>query len=186
MTKLNISSHEMDDTTRHNMANMGNHHNPKLDDFLIFRSLEIFLHWNGFINLLQVPMFRVEDLSLQQNVTVLDEIFRSVGKDAPSHDKVRDILQAQDQQRHQQHQRQLQQQRQSELERQQQQQQQQHRGLLTQQRPRKRIRKGARIHRHALSWTEICRASPDLATSFLEMSQSFGYYADKEVATLCE
>ena len=174
MNKLNISAEELDQsqTSMMNMANMGNHHNTKLDDFLIYRSLEIYLFWNSFINYLKVPLFRVEDLSTDKNVTVLDEIFRSVGRDPPRHEKVMDIFQAQENQRQQQHQ--------------QHQRQRQRRQLLTQQHTRKRIRKGSRIHRPTLTWKEVCRATPENALAFLEMSQSFGYYLDMDVASLCD
>ena len=166
MTQLNISTAELDQsqTSMMNMANMGNHHNTKLDDFLIYRSLEIYLYWNSFINYLKVPLFRVEDLSVDQNMTVLDEIFRSVGRDPPSHSKVLDILKAQESQRQQQHRRQL----------------------LTQQHVRKRIRRGSRIHRPTLTWKEICRATPQNAEAFLRMSQSFGYYGDMDVSSVCD
>ena len=207
MDQFNITSQELpsDDSSNSfhiNMANMGNHHNPKLDDFLIYRALEIYLYWNSYINYLRVPIFRVEDLSLDHNVTVLDEIFRSIGRNPPSHEKVLDILKAQRQQ-HRHHRRAL-----RRLQQQQQQQQEEEemqlkqpqlteqlpsaskdrRQLVKQQLPRKRIRKGSRIHRPSLSWEEICRAgkNTDMAQSFLIMSQSFGYYQDMDVTTLCD
>jgi hypothetical protein len=57
--------------------------NNKLDKFLIYRGMEIYLHWHGFINYLNIPIFRPEDLTVQKNVTVLEEIFKSVGMTPP-------------------------------------------------------------------------------------------------------
>ena len=173
MTNMNISQAELEDVLEH--RTMSTTRSPKLDDFLIFRSLEIYLYWHGFINYLNVPIFRLEDLAVDKNVTVLDEIFRSIGRAPPPHDKVMSILNAQEAQRNQLHR----ERRQRELRRQ------------LQQTPEglhkrgKRIRKGARIHRPTLTWEEICRASPKKAKSLLKMSHSFGYYLDMDVESVC-
>jgi hypothetical protein len=166
MARFNISDHELEGVMEHRTIAMNR--NPKLSRFLIHRGLEIYLYWNGFINYLNVPVFKLEDLAADKNVTILDEMFRSVGYDPPNHAKILQVLDAQEVKRHEHHRRRL-----AEL---------RHyqgntRGY--------RIRKGSRIHRDTLTWKEICAVSLTKAHALLKMSHSFGYYTDVPEEGLC-
>jgi hypothetical protein len=139
----------------------------KIHKFLTYRGMEIWLHWHGFINYLNVPIFRLEDLSLKKNVTVLDEIFHSVGIKPPRHSEVLRFLDAQEnQQSHHRHRR------------------------LTLGRDRTKIKialhKNEREHRDLLKWSELCRVNKANTLAMLKMSQSFGYYMELNQDTLCD
>ncbi|CAB9506465.1 expressed unknown protein [Seminavis robusta] len=170
MAQFNITKEELEGVMQHRTIAMNR--NPKLSHFLIFRGLEIYLYWQGFINYLNVPIFRLEDLAVDKNVTILDEIFRSVGRDPPSHQRVIQVLEAQQIKRHE-HQRRRELRRQLQL------------GAYKGNARGDRIRKGSRIHRATLTWEELCEVSEKKALSMLKMSQSFGYYLDVDRATLC-
>mmetsp|Transcript_8166 Transcript_8166/g.10666 ORF Transcript_8166/g.10666 Transcript_8166/m.10666 type:complete len:126 (+) Transcript_8166:473-850(+) len=64
----------------------------KDERLMIHRGLEFYLQWHAFILLLKVPIYRLEDLVVAQNMTVLDEIFLSMGKEPPSHDKAKMLI----------------------------------------------------------------------------------------------
>jgi len=189
MRRFGISEDELEDVLHHRMMNKNR--NPKLEQFLIYRGLEIYLYWHGFINELNVPVFRLEDVTVDKNVTILDNVFRSIGREGPSHEKVFAMLEAQEEhldphvllqpkqatpQSQSQNQTQLPQNRRrlsfgaNDLQ------------LTTR---GSRIRKGSRLHRETLSWQEICRVSRHKARSLLRMSQSFGYYMDIYRESLC-
>ena len=175
MAKFNISTAELEDVLEH--RTITEDRNVKLDNFLIWRGLEIYLYWNGFINHLNVPIFRIEDLAIDKNLTVLDEIFQSVGRDPPNPNVVMDILNAQEaaHNRRRRLRRQIRQHRQH-----------RRRHLQTAYTRTKRIRKGSRIHRPQLTWNELCRVSESKAKSFLKMAHSFGYYLDTSLDAICE
>ena len=155
----------------------------KIHNFLVYRGMEIYLHWHGFINYLDVPIFRLEDLSEKKNVTVLDEVFYSVGMKPPRQEDVMAYLDAQQQKKKDQQNR-------------------RRRRLLAagaggdeETRRRKRykdwkthnmqLHKNERDHRDTLDWTEVCRVDQQKAKEMLKMSQSFGYYKDLKEKTLC-
>jgi len=200
MERFNITQQEMEQLLQNQFLRMvqptaaQDHNNSKFDHFRIYRALEIYMHWHGFINQLNVPLFRLEDLyatvntnantTKMTNVTILDEIFRSIGLVPPPHEKVVDLLTAPQNQLHQRRHRKL-------LLQQQHQQQQLVLGRKLEKvtplpKRGKRIRKGARIHRSTLTWEEVCRTSVPMAKSLLKMSQSFGYYKELKVRTLCD
>lgn len=171
LQKFDISPTELEDVLAHRSMETENR-NVKLDNFLIWRGLEIYLYWHGFINHLNVPIFRIEDLAIKKNLTVLDEIFKSVDLPPPNHDKVKAILNAQEAAHHKRRLRQT-----------------LHQGSRRLQNAyarTKRIRKGSRIHRSQLTWDELCRVSEVKAKAFLKMSHSFGYYLDISLDSLCE
>ena len=159
-------------------------YNEKIDKFLIYRSMEIYLHWHGFINYLNVPIFRLEDLSVQKNITVLDEVFHSVGMTPPRHVLVQAFLDAQPKEQNDWNWRRRlleanqqgpppQQNRRLKLGRD------QNGGVKMQ------LHKNERDHRAALKWSEICWVNKRKARELLKMSQSFGYYPNLDPETLC-
>ena len=135
----------------------------KIDAFLIYRGMEIWLHWQGFINYLNVPIFRLEDLSVKKNVTVLDEVFHSVGINPPPHDEVLKYLNGQDDQ-----------QRQRRME-----------SSRGRHETKSALFRNERQHREKLSWVELCHVHQEKARAMLEMSQSFGYYMGLNKDNLC-
>jgi hypothetical protein len=158
-TLFGISSKEWE--SRRNMTE-----SEKIHKFLTHRGMEIWLHWHGFINYLNVPIFRLEDLSLKKNVTVLDEIFHSVGIEPPRHDEVLRFLNGQEDKQNRQRQRRL---------------------RLDRDRTKlkTRLHKNEREHREILTWGELCRVNKANALAMLQMSQSFGYYLELNQGTLC-
>lgn len=160
-TLFDIGSEEWE--SRRNMTE-----SEKIHNFLTYRGMEIWLNWHGFINFLNAPIFRLEDLSLKKNVTVLDEIFRSVGIAPPRHAEVLRFLNAQEEQQNHQRQRQR---------------------RLSLGRDRTKIKtvlhKNERQHREILTWGELCRVNRANTLSMLQMSQSFGYYLELNQDTLC-
>ena len=56
----------------------------------IYRALEFYLQWHTFIDSLQVPIFRLEDLV--EDISVVDKIFASVGRAAPNHNVTQHFL----------------------------------------------------------------------------------------------
>ena len=186
--KLSISDEEWDQRSNHNPT-ISNEtvmeavpESEKIHKFLIYRGMEIYLHWHGFINYLNVPIFRLEDLSEKKNVTVLDEVFYSVGMKPPRHEDVLAYLNVQEQKKKDR----------------------QHRRRLvgvgadgekeTGKRKRYRdfkihsmqLHKNERDHRDTLGWIELCHVDPQKAREMLKMSQSFGYYKDLKENTLCQ
>ena len=171
MTRFNISYQDLEGVMQHRTVAMN--HNPSLSRFLIFRGLEIYLYWNGFINYLNVPIFRLEDLADDKNVTILDEMFRSVGYNPPNHHKVLQVLDAQEGKRKEHHkQRRHLAKRKLQI------------GSAENARGHP-IRKGSRIHRGTLTWQEICEVSLIKARALLRMSHSFGYYTNLPEDGLC-
>lgn len=170
MTRFNISDQDLEGVMQHRTIAMNR--NIKLSQFLIYRGLEIYLYWHGFINYLNVPVFRLEDLAADKNLTILDEMFRSVGYGPPNHAKVLQVLDAQEAKRNAQHRRRLAELRQLQS------------GYQGNTRGH-RIRKGSRIHRDTLTWKEICAVSLTKAHALLKMSHSFGYYTDVGEEGLC-
>ncbi|CAB9505786.1 expressed unknown protein [Seminavis robusta] len=141
----------------------------KMHKFLVYRGMEIYLHWHGFINYLNVPIFRLEDLAVDKNVTVLDEVFHSVGIQPPRHSEVMSYLEAQEYKREQYQNR---------------------RRRLKKGRDRfrskKDLHKDEREHRETLNWRELCHVDKRKARDLLKMSQSFGYYQELDEETLCQ
>lgn len=114
--------------------------------FLIHRGLEFYLQWHAFIVSLKVPIYRLEDLVVAQNMTVLDEIFWSMGKEPPSHDKAKKLINRFRRRRR------------------------LARSKAT------AINKNHREHRETLRWPELCKVDVSLARQLLKLSRSFGYY----------
>lgn len=54
----------------------------------ILISLQFYLQWHAFIASLNVPMFRIEDLVEEKNMTIIDEIFRTLDQTPPNHDEI--------------------------------------------------------------------------------------------------
>jgi len=155
--------------------------NEKIQKFLIHRGMEIYLHWHGFINYLDVPIFRLEDLSEKNNATVLDEVCQSVGLKPPLHSEVVSFLKAQENENHQHRNRFLQATDGGDSGTQHSQKQRgQNVAFLS-----KQMHKDERKHRSDLDWKEICLVSKSKAIEMLRMSHSFGYYSDLKEATLC-
>lgn len=191
MAKFNISEDDLEGVLEHRTHT--EKRNPKLDNFLIWRGMEIYLYWHGFINYLHVPIFRIEDLAIEKNVTVLNEIFQSIGMDPPDKHKVLSVLDAQ-------HRKRLRRQRQRKLlaarnrvlkalknaQRGRRRLRQRKRKLQVAYQRTKRIRKGSRIHRPQLTWDELCAVSVKKAKAMLKMSHSFGYYMEDSVDGICE
>lgn len=150
-------------------------YNENIHKFLVYRGMEIYLHWHGFINHLNVPVFRLEDLSVDKNVTVLDEVFYSVGMTPPRHVLVKAFLDAQEEKQN--DWRQLTE------------------GSSVHRRQRGtdvvnggikvELHKNARDHRETLTWAEVCDVNKRKARALLTMSQSFGYYPNLDAETLC-
>ena len=153
----------------------------RIHKFLIYRGMEIYLHWHGFINYLDVPIFRLEDLSEKKNVTVLDEVFYSVGLKPPPHQKVMSFLDAQEKKQEKEgHRRRLLAAGGGGNE-----------GVRRKKRGKdrnvssKQLHKNEREHRATLDWKELCHVNKRKAREVLKMSQSFGYYLDLDEDTLC-
>lgn len=62
------------------------------EGFLVWRGMEFYLQWHRFILDLNVPRFRLEDLTERNDMELLDRVFRSMNKPPPDHDKAIRII----------------------------------------------------------------------------------------------
>ena len=58
----------------------------------MYRGMEFYLQWNRFILSLNVRRFKLEDLVVDHKLSILDDIFRSIGKEPPSHEKALEVI----------------------------------------------------------------------------------------------
>jgi hypothetical protein len=62
------------------------------NDHLIYSAMEFYLHWQHMILDLQIRRYQLEEIVQRQNLTILDEIFQSIGRTPPNHEQVRTVL----------------------------------------------------------------------------------------------
>ena len=150
------------------------------DQCLIHRGMEFYIAWHSYVFQLHVPLFSLEDLTIHQNFTALNAVFKALGKEPPAAETVRHLLSNLRRRRRQRRlQRQLQ-----HLARQ---------GIPTndgnntasiseQPATKKTKQVNSRQHRSTLQWEELCQVNPLLTQEFLDVSHRMGYYQDTEHA----
>lgn len=114
----------------------------------IFRALEFYLQWHEFIDSLHVPMFRLENILEDANVTVIDSIFESIGQKPPDHNTTLYYLQENQRRRR--------------------------RRRLVQ----AKINMNQRKHREMLQWQELCEVHEGMTRRVVELTQTYGYYRE--------
>ena len=130
--------------------------------FLIYRGMEYYNAWHNFILKLNVPRFSLEDLTVYQNYTILNDVFKVLGRPPPSSAKVQALVA--DLRRRRTRQRRLRSEAASTT-------------VL-----QEKNHTNSRTHRSTIEWEELCQVSQQLAEQFLQLSHQLGYYLDKEQA----
>ena len=135
--------------------------------FLIYRGMEYYNAWHNFILTLNIPRFSLEDLTVHQNYTILNDIFNVLGRPAPSAQKVKALVA--DMRRRRLGQRLL-----------------LSAGSATNSTvtsiSKQNNHTNSRSHRSTLQWEELCQVSQQLSNDFLQLSHHLGYYLNKEQA----